>query len=139
MTLAHPTEIRLNKQSRTFEITFDDGAHFTMPYEYLRVQTPSAEARGHGVGQEKLQTGKRNVGLLNVEPVGTYALKLVFDDGHDSGLYTWEYLYELGKDQDAIWKEYLAKLEAEGASRDFCRDEPASSSCGGGHSGGCGH
>lgn len=136
MTLAHPTEIKLHKQSRTLEIAFDDGARFTMPFEYLRVQTPSAEARGHGPGQETLQTGKRNVNLLNVEPVGTYALKLIYDDGHDSGLYTWEYLYELGKDQDAIWNKYLEKLEASGGSRDFCREQSSSSSCG---SGGCGH
>jgi DUF971 family protein len=138
MSIAHPTEIKLQQQSRTLEIAFDDGARFTMPYEYLRVQTPSAEARGHGPGQETLQTGKRNVKLLNVEPVGTYALKLVFDDGHDSGLYTWEYLYELGENQDAIWKEYLEKLEASGGSRDFCREQSSASSCGG-HSGGCGH
>ncbi|MDH4216953.1 MAG: DUF971 domain-containing protein [Gallionella sp.] len=133
--LAHPTEIKLHQQSCNLEIAFDDGAHFTMPYEYLRVQTPSAEARGHGPGQETLQTGKKNVKLLNVEPVGTYALKLIFDDGHDSGLYTWEYLYELGQHQDAIWKEYLAKLEAAGASREFSNEKPAHS-CG---SGGCGH
>ncbi len=131
---AHPTEIKLHQQSCTLEIAFDDGARFNMPYEYLRVETPSAEARGHGPGQETLQTGKRNVKLLNVEPVGTYALKLIFDDGHDSGLYTWEYLYELGKNQDAIWAEYLKKLEAAGESRDFSKEKP--SSCG---SGGCGH
>lgn len=135
MTFAHPTEIRLHQQSRTLEIAFDDGASFTMPYEYLRVQTPSAEARGHGPGQEVLQTGKKNVALVNVEPVGTYALKLIFDDGHDSGLYTWEYLYDLGQHQDAIWNEYLAKLEAAGASREFS-NQPPPSSCG---SGGCGH
>ena len=133
--LAHPTEIKLHQQSCNLEIAFDDGAHFTMPYEYLRVQTPSAEARGHGPGQETLQTGKKNVKLLNVEPVGTYALKLIFDDGHDSGLYTWEYLYDLGKNQEAIWKEYLAKLEAAGASREPGNEKPAHS-CG---SGGCGH
>lgn len=137
MTLsqAHPSEIKLHQQSCNLEISFDDGAHFNMPYEYLRVQTPSAEARGHGPGQETLQTGKMNVKLLNVEPVGTYALKLIFDDGHDSGLYTWEYLYELGQYQDAIWQEYLAKLETAGASREFSKEKPAAS-CG---SGGCGH
>lgn len=135
MTSEYPTEIKLHQQSRTLEIAFDDGARFNMPYEYLRVQTPSAEARGHGPGQETLQTGKKNVKLLNVEPVGSYALKLVFDDGHDSGLYTWEYLYELGQHQDAIWKQYLEKLEAAGASREFSKEKPAHS-CG---SGGCGH
>ena len=131
----HPTEIKLHQQSRTLEIAFDDGARFNMPFEYLRVQTPSAEARGHGPGQETLQVGKINVNLLNVEPVGTYALKLIFDDGHDSGLYTWEYLYELGQHQDAIWNEYLQKLETAGASREPSNENPASS-CG---SGGCGH
>ena len=135
--MTHPTEIKLHQQSGNLEIAFDDGARFTMPYEYLRVQTPSAEARGHGPGQETLQTGKKNVKLQNVEPVGTYALRLIFDDGHDSGLYTWEYLYELGQNQDVIWKKYLEKLEAAGESREFSK-EKAASSCGH-HSGGCGH
>lgn len=134
-TAPQPTEITLHQQSRQLEIAFEDGVCFKLPYEYLRVQTPSAEARGHGPGQETLQTGKKNVNLLNVEPVGTYALKLTFDDGHDSGLYTWEYLYELGQNQDAIWNKYLEKLEAAGANREFCKEKPASS-C---ESGGCGH
>ena len=135
-SMAHPTEIKLHQQSRTLEIAFDNGARFNMPYEYLRVQTPSAEARGHGPGQETLQTGKKNVNLLNVEPVGTYALKLIFDDGHESGLYSWEYLYELGQHQDELWKQYLEKLEAAGESRELSKVKP--SSCGS-HSGGCGH
>ena len=133
-TLAHPTEIKLHQQSCALEIAFDDGARFTMPYEFLRVYTPSAEARGHGPGQETLQVGKINVKLLNVEPVGTYALKLIFDDGHDSGLYTWEYLYELGKNQEAMWQDYLKKLEAAGASREPCPQPP-----GGQKPRGCGH
>ena len=136
MSIEHPTEIKLQQQSRILEIAFDDGARFRLPYEFLRVYTPSAEARGHGPGQETLQVGKKNVKLLNVEPVGTYALKLVFDDGHDSGLYTWEYLYELGQYQDDMWQKYLQKLEAAGESREFSKEQP--SSCGS-HSGGCGH
>ncbi|MDD5056967.1 MAG: DUF971 domain-containing protein [Sideroxydans sp.] len=113
-----PTEITLHQQSRMLEIAFDEGSRFKLPFEFLRVNSPSAEVRGHGPGQETLQVGKRNVLLVNVEPAGSYAVKLIFDDGHDSGLYTWEYLYELGKYQDAIWQEYLNKLEAAGASRD---------------------
>ncbi len=113
-----PTEITLHKQSKMLEIAFDEGSRFKLPFEFLRVNSPSAEVRGHGPGQETLQVGKRNVLLVEIEPAGSYAVKLVFDDGHDSGLFTWEYLYELGKYQDAIWQEYLNKLEAAGASRD---------------------
>ena len=113
-----PTEIVLHQQSKTLEIAFEDGVSYKLPFEFLRVYSPSAEVRGHGPGQETLQTGKRNVLLTEVEPAGSYAIKLVFDDGHDSGLYTWEYLYELGKYHDAMWQEYLTKLEAAGASRD---------------------
>ena len=100
------------------EIAFDDGAHFTLPFEFLRVYSPSAEVRGHGPGQETLQAGKKNVNLLEIVPVGSYALKLVFDDGHDSGLYTWDYLHDLGLHQDARWREYLHQLEEAGASRE---------------------
>ncbi len=113
-----PTEITLHQQSKMLEIAFDDGARYKLPFEFLRVYSPSAEVRGHGPGQETLQVGKRNVVLKEIEPAGSYALKLIFDDGHDSGLYTWEYLHELGKYQDAMWQDYLAKLEAAGASRD---------------------
>lgn len=112
-----PTEIRLRSASRLLLVTFDDGAHYELPCEYLRVFSPSAEVRGHGPGQEVLQTGKAEVGITQVEPVGHYAVKLVFDDGHDSGLYTWDYLYELGRDYESNWQGYLAALEAEGASR----------------------
>jgi len=118
MTSEYPTEIKLHQQSRALEVAFDDGARFHLPYEFLRVNSPSAEVRGHGAGQEVLQAGKRNVNLLNVEPVGSYALKLAFDDGHDSGLYTCEYFYELGKHQAEIWENYLKQLEAAGKSRD---------------------
>lgn len=112
------TEIILHQQSKVLELSFDDSAHFKLPFEFLRVYSPSAEVRGHGPGQETLQVGKRKVVLLNIEPAGNYALKLTFDDGHDSGLYSWEYLYELGKAQDSMWQEYLDKLEAAGESRD---------------------
>ncbi len=113
-----PTEITLHQQSRTLEIAFDDGARFKLPFEFLRVYSPSAEVRGHGPGQETLQVGKRNVLLTNIEPAGSYAIQLTFDDGHDSGLYTWEYLHELGQYQDAMWDDYLTKLAEAGASRD---------------------
>ncbi len=113
-----PTEVVLHQKSRMLEVAFDDGARFQLPFEFLRVMSPSAEVRGHGPGQETLQVGKRNVVLTDVEPVGSYALKLTFDDGHDSGLYTWEYLYELGSRQEELWQDYLIKLQAAGASRD---------------------
>ena len=112
-----PTEITLHQKSKTLEIAFDDGARYSLPFEFLRVYSPSAEVRGHGAGQETLQVGKQNVNLIDVTPVGSYALKLVFDDGHDSGLYTWDYLHGLGKNQDAMWQDYLRQLEEAGASR----------------------
>ncbi len=113
-----PTEITLHQQSRALEIAFDDGVRHRLPYEFLRVFSPSAEVRGHGPGQEVLQVGKMNIGVIDVEPVGTYALKIKFDDGHDNGLYTWEYLRELGKYQDAMWQDYLTKMEVAGQSRE---------------------
>ena len=113
-----PTEITLHQQSRLLEIAFDDGARYKLPFEFLRVFSPSAEVRGHGVGQETLQVGKQNVVVKDLEPVGSYALKISFDDGHDSGLYTWAYLHELGQYQDGMWHDYLEKLAAAGASRD---------------------
>src|SRR6266481_8056580 len=94
-----PTEIKLHQKSRVLEISFSDGTRFQLPYEYLRVFSPSAEVRGHGPGQEVLQVGKRAVGVTSVEPVGVYAVKFVFSDGHDTGIYSWDYLYELGKKQ----------------------------------------
>lgn len=113
-----PTEITLRQKSKLLALTFEDGAHFELPFEFLRVMSPSAEVRGHGPGQEVLQTGKRNVQLTELEPVGSYAVKLVFDDGHDSGLYSWEYLRQLGSNQDRLWQDYLKQLEEAGASRD---------------------
>ena len=113
-----PTEIKLHQKSRIPEVAFDDGQRFPLPCEYLRVFSPSAEVRGHGPGQEVLQVGKRDVEIKDIEPVGQYAVKLVFSDGHDTGLYSWEYLYELGETQESSWKSYLARLEQAGASRD---------------------
>ncbi len=116
--MSTPTEIVLHQKSRTLELAFDDGARFQLPFEYLRVMSPSAEVQGHGPGQEVLQVGKRNVILQEIEPVGSYAIKLTFDDGHDSGLYTWEYLHQLGVNQSALWADYLKQMEEAGASRD---------------------
>lgn len=116
--MATPTEITLHQKSKTLEIAFDDGARYTLPAEYLRVYSPSAEVRGHGEGQEVLQVGKRNVGILGLEPSGSYAVKIIFDDGHDSGLFTWDYLYGLGRDQEILWQNYLSRLEQAGESRD---------------------
>ena len=113
-----PIEIHLHQVSRVLDITFEGGAAFSLPVEYLRVFSPSAEVRGHGPGQEVLQVGKRDINISAIDPVGMYAVKLVFTDGHDTGIYSWEYLYDLGKKQDANWKTYLARLQAAGKSRD---------------------
>lgn len=107
----HPTSIKLRTQSRLLEIGFDDGALFQLPFEYLRVYSPSAEVRGHGPGQETLQLSKHEVGIKKVEPVGNYAVRLVFDDGHDTGLYTWAYLHELGREREKKWAHYLERLK----------------------------
>ena len=128
-----PLEIKLHQKSRRLELSYEDGKSFSLDFEYLRVYTPSAEARGHGPGQEVLQTGKRLVTIDRIEPVGTYALRLVFSDGHDSGLYSWDLLYNLGKHHEALWAEYLKQLEARGLSRDLdTTSRPATA-------GGCGH
>jgi DUF971 family protein len=113
-----PTEIKLHQASRVLEVHFDDGKAFELSCEYLRTHSPSAEVRGHGPGQETLQVGKREVSITDVQPVGQYAVKLVFDDGHDSGLFTWNYLHELGSREAEYWQKYLDKLAAAGASRD---------------------
>lgn len=112
-----PTEIRLRKQSRLLAIGFDDGSEFELPFEYLRVYSPSAEVRGHGPGQETLQKGKEAVDITAVEPIGHYAVRLVFDDGHDTGLYSWSYLYELGAEKEQRWQAYLDRLTAAGYPR----------------------
>jgi DUF971 family protein len=113
-----PTEIKLHQKSRILELAFASGDRFELTYEFLRVFTPSAEARGHGVGQETLQIGKRDVDILSIEPVGNYAIKPVFSDGHDSGLYSWDVLHTLCVHRDELWQAYLDKLENEGGSRD---------------------
>lgn len=113
-----PTEIKLHQQSRILEVAFNDGSRFEMPCEYLRVFSPSAEVRGHGPGQEVLQVGKKNVEIKAIEPVGQYAVTLVFSDGHDSGIYSWDYLYDLGRKQDFYWQAYLRRLEEAGESRE---------------------
>jgi len=118
MSTPQPTEIALHQASRILEVAFSDGAVFRLPCELLRVYSPSAEVRGHGQGQEVLQVGKREVGVTAVEPVGTYAVRLVFTDGHDTGLYSWDYLYHLGSNQDRLWREYLERLAQAGASRE---------------------
>lgn len=114
----HPAEITLHQVSRELEIAFDDGSRFRLSCEFLRVHSPSAEVRGHGPGQEILQIGKRLVEIKAIEPVGTYAIKLVFSDGHDTGLYAWDYLHDLGVNQHNYWQTYLTRLERAGAARD---------------------
>lgn len=109
-----PTEINLHKQSRILEIAFEDGARFHLPAEYLRVYSPSAEVQGHGPGEGVLQIGKEDVNIDNVEPVGNYAIQLYFDDNHNTGIYSWTTLYELGANQTQYWQEYLQKLKAAG-------------------------
>lgn len=117
-TTPRPTEIKLHQKSRELEITFDDGRQFRWSCEMLRVYSPSAEVRGHGPGQEVLQIGKRNVEITAIDPVGTYAVKLTFSDGHDTGLYSWDFLYDLGVKQDGYWQTYLARMAAAGAARE---------------------
>lgn len=112
-----PTELNLHQQSRVLEVQFDDGTHFTLPCEFLRVYSPSAEVQGHGPGQGVLQVDKEDVGIDKIEPVGNYAICLHFDDEHNTGIYSWEYLYNLGKNQEGLWKDYLAALEQAGHKR----------------------
>ena len=113
-----PTEIKLHQKSRVLELSFADGKSFRLPCEFLRVFSPSAEVRGHGPGQEVLQTGKQDVGITHIEPAGSYALQLSFSDGHDTGIYSWELLYEYGLRQEEMWQHYLTRLKESGASRE---------------------
>jgi DUF971 family protein len=113
-----PTGITLHQKSRVLEISFSDGKRFELSYEFLRVYSPSAEVRGHGPGQEVLQSGKKNVDILSLEPVGSYAVQPHFSDGHATGIYSWDYLYELGVNREAKWKSYLERLKAAGARRE---------------------
>ncbi|MBI2224483.1 MAG: DUF971 domain-containing protein [Betaproteobacteria bacterium] len=114
----NPTEIKLHQKSRVLEIAYADGKHFSLPYEFLRVYSPSAEVRGHGPGQEVLQIGKQDIEITRIEPVGTYAVQPVFSDGHDTGIYSWDYLYSLGINQDEMWQHYLQRMAEAGASRE---------------------
>ncbi len=111
------TEIKLRQRSRLLEVSFEDGSRFELPFEYLRVHSPSAEVQGHGHGPPLLVLGKQNVGIRAVEPIGQYAIRLVFDDGHDTGLFTWKYLHELGSQRERKWSEYLARAASAGHSR----------------------
>jgi len=127
-----PESLTVHGQSRVLEVGFSDGAQFRIPFELMRVYSPSAEVQGHGPGQEVLQTGKRDVTIAEIEPVGNYAVKPTFSDGHDSGLFTWEYLYFLGSEQDALWQQYEDRLQAAGTSRDAPMVQTAAG-------GSCGH
>lgn len=137
-----PEEIKADKATHTLKILFSDGKSFVLPAELLRVESPSAEVQGHSPSQKQLVAGRMHVGIIGIEPVGNYAVKLVFDDLHDTGIYTWDYLYALGEQQDEVWAKYLADLEAAGLSRDPARSTapPAKAGgCGSGKSaGGCG-
>lgn len=128
-----PESLTVHGQSRVLEIGFSDGKQFRIPFELMRIYSPSAEVQGHGPGQEVLQTGKRDVTVVELEPVGNYAVKPTFSDGHDSGLFTWEYLYFLGDQQTALWQQYEARLQAAGTDRDAPMPGKAGSSCGHNH------
>lgn len=125
-----PTNVIVHETSKVLELAYENGKNYRLPFEFLRVYSPSAEVRGHGPGQEVLQTGKREVAIVNLEPVGHYALKPTFSDGHDSGLYSWEYLHDLCEHQDELWNDYLQRLKSAGANRDVPMASPAK---------GCGH
>ncbi|MFM2066999.1 MAG: hypothetical protein RLZZ584_1908 [Pseudomonadota bacterium] len=127
MSSPAPTELTVHQQSRVLEVAFSDGSRFRLPFELMRVYSPSAEVRGHGPGQEVLQTGKRDVTIVEVEPVGAYGIKPIFSDGHETGIYTWQQLHDLGREQDRYWRDYEAALATAGVDRD--RPMPAA----GGH------
>ena len=113
-----PTELRVNRAEKLLIVTFDDGARFELPAELLRVESPSAEVKGHGPGQKTIVAGRRHVGIMDLEPVGNYAVRIMFDDLHNTGMYSWDYLYHLGRNRERLWGEYLAALEQRGLSRD---------------------
>jgi DUF971 family protein len=125
-----PVSLTAHGQSRVLEIAFSDGAQFRIPFELMRIYSPSAEVQGHGPGQEVLQTGKREVELINLEPVGNYAVQPSFSDGHDTGIFSWEYLYFLGSQQEQLWADYERRLAQAGASRDAPMPAKAGQSCG---------
>ena len=124
-----PTDITLHGASKVLQISFSDGAEFRIPFELMRVYSPSAEVQGHGPGQEVLQTGKRAVSIVQLEPVGHYAVQPTFSDGHESGIFSWTYLYHLGSEQDKLWADYEARLQAAGMGRDDPMPQNASHSC----------
>ena len=125
-----PQDITVHAQSRVLEIVFSDGAHYKLPFELMRVYSPSAEVQGHGPGQEVLQTGKRDVDIVALEPVGNYAVQPTFSDGHDTGIFSWDYLYFLGAQQSELWADYQRRLQAAGVGRDDPMPEKPGSSCG---------
>ncbi|MBP6058164.1 MAG: DUF971 domain-containing protein [Nitrosomonas sp.] len=126
----HPTEIKLHQKSRILDISFSDGKTFQFPCEFLRVHSPSAEVSGHGPGQEVLQTGKRMVNIIRIEPVGNYAIQLNFTDGHNTGLYSWDLLYNYGLNQDKMWQRYLQRMEEAGVNREpATRSQTTNHSC----------
>ncbi|QKO20703.1 gamma-butyrobetaine hydroxylase-like domain-containing protein [Rhodoferax sp. BAB1] len=125
-----PQDLTVHSKSRVLEIAFSDGKTFRIPFELMRVYSPSAEVQGHGPGQETLQTGKRNVELAGLEPVGNYAVQPTFSDGHESGIFSWDYLYFLGSQQDQLWADYEARLKAAGVDRDAPMPEKAGHACG---------
>ena len=128
--MPHPESLTLHGQTRVLEIGFSDGAQFRIPFELMRVYSPSAEVQGHGPGQEVLQTGKREVGIIALEPVGNYAVQPTFSDGHDSGIFSWDYLYFLGSKQTELWADYNARLQAAGMERDAPMAAKGGSACG---------
>ena len=125
-----PTDITVHSQSRVLEVSFSDGQTFRIPFELMRIYSPSAEVQGHGPGQEVLQTGKREVGLAGLEPVGNYAVQPSFSDGHDTGIFSWDYLYFLGSQQDRLWGDYEKRLQAAGVGRDSAMPEKGGPACG---------
>jgi DUF971 family protein len=125
-----PVSLTVHQQSRQLEISFSDGAHFRIPFELMRVYSPSAEVQGHGPGQEVLQTGKRQIDITGIEAVGNYAVQPTFSDGHDTGLYTWAYLYRLGEQRDSLWQAYLDRLGEAGLDRDAPMSAAAATACG---------
>lgn len=135
----NPTALTVHQKSRVLDIAFDDGSAFSLPFELLRVYSPSAEVRGHGQGQEVLQLGKREVGITGVEPVGNYAIQPTFSDGHNTGLFSWDYLYKLGNEQAALWLDYMARLHAAGFDGDSGRVPGAAIKGAATAAKGCGH
>jgi DUF971 family protein len=128
-TQRHPSGITVHQSSRVLEVSFDDGTSFRIPFELMRIYSPSAEVQGHGPGQEVLQTGKREIGVLALEPVGRYAVQPTFSDGHDTGIFSWDYLYFLGSQQVQLWAQYEQRLTAAGLDRDAPMPEKAGSAC----------